>query len=91
MGRESKSFTQTLSMRVTKEEYKVAMEKRFKDGYIRSTSDTLRDMIIPILMNGNGTKPHIENKIESIDNKQDDEKVTIPTKKNPLDFDDVTF
>jgi len=56
----------TAGISVTDEEYKIINEMRSKDGSIRSISQVLRDIIIPIIMNGNEnvSPPTIETESE---------------------------
>ena len=43
----------TVGISMSEEEYKKLNELRNKDGDIRSASKVLRDIVIPVLMNGN--------------------------------------
>jgi hypothetical protein len=63
----SDKFIRTAGMSVTDEEYKIINEMRSKDGSIRSVSQVLRDIIIPIIMNGNEnvSPPTIETESEN--------------------------
>ena len=68
----------TIGMSVTDKEYKIIYDMRNKDGGIRSVSQVLREIVIPIIMNGNEnvSPPTIETKSE--DNRGE---ISIPTAK----------
>ena len=63
----------TVGISMSEDEYKKLNELRHKDGTIRSASKVLREIVIPVLMNGhkpeNVSPPDVETKNEEV--KQD--------------------